>query len=140
MFKIFSSIAIAFLGVVAVIATTPFIGYAIDGAPRRLAPSIIAVVFLIISYFIWRKAKLSSSWPVLHLTMALNFLSLILVSLSWVGVPFVDALFLIIGNLSLVFFIASLILSLVSFLLLRKSGPRQRDGADRKSVGNLIEP
>ena len=133
MFKVFSILAIVFLIMVALMATTPFIGYSVDGTPERLAPSIIAHVFLIVSYFIWRNAKSSSSWPILHLAMALNFLSLILVCWSWIGVPFVDAIFLIIGNGSFVFFIVSLILSLVSFLILRKSVPNQADEPDVRS-------
>jgi len=133
MFKVFSIVAIVFLIMVTLMATTPFIGYSLDGTPERLALSIIAYFFLIVAYFIWRNAKSSSSWPILHLTMALNFLSLILVCRSWIGVPFVDAIFLIIGNGSFVLFIVSLILSLVSFLILRKSVPNQADEPDVKS-------
>ena len=129
MFKAFSKVAIVLLIMVALIGTTPFIGYLIDGAPERLAPAVVAYALLLVSYFIWRNAKRLSRWPIIHLAMTLNFLSLIMICWSWIGVPFVDAIFIIIGNGSLVFLMVSLILGLVSSVILRKSGPNHASGA-----------
>ena len=121
MFKTFSYIAITFLGLVALITTTPFISFILNGTPERLVPSMLAGGFLFISFFILRKAKQFSNWPALFLAMALIFLALILVSTSWVRVPFGADFFLIAGNVSIILFIVSLIFSLISLLLSLKT-------------------
>jgi len=121
MFRTFSYIVITFLGLIALITTTPFISYMLNGTPERLVPSVLAGGFLFVSFFILRKAKQLSSWPTLFLAMALNCLALILVSTSLVGVPFGSNFFLIAGNASIILFIVSLIFSLISLLLSLKT-------------------
>lgn len=112
--KVISYTALGSIFLTLLIATTPFIALWTNSGPARLWPAPISIVLLLFSFFLWHKAFMGTKSSRLHFAMSLNFLALIFVSVSWIGMPFIDFIFLIIGNFALVFFIISTVLGLKS--------------------------
>ena len=102
------------------IASTPFIAYFTNNGPSRLWPALAAMVFLVLAYILWSKSSKFSKTHLLHFGMAINFLSLIFISISWIGIPFIDAIFLILGNVAFIFFIVAIVLGSMSYFKYKK--------------------
>ena len=118
--NLISKSALAGIIITTLIASTPFIAYFTNNGPSRLWPAFAAIVFLILAYILWSKSSTFSKTHLLHFGIAVNNIALIFISISWVGIPFIDAIFLVLGNVALIFFILAMVLGSRSYFKYKK--------------------
>jgi len=112
----------ALIGIIltTIIASTPFTAYFTNNGPSRLWPAVVAIIPLIFAYIFWYQSSAYSKTYLLHFGIAVNFLALIFICVSWIGIPFIDSIFLILGNVSLIFFVLAMVLGSWSYFKYKK--------------------